>query len=520
MTQPNIIFFMVDQLAAKWLEAAMDGICDLLNIQRLKSQGASFTNAITSNPVCCAARSTLATGLTARGHGVIENGYQLDPALPTFMRTLQADGWRTGAFGKVHLKPHFAGLRPDYRPYGFDVTHITEDARGGEWLDWIASEHPKHYEVVLATIWPTEIPDYAAYDTGRPGQGVTNLRKRIKAISRKFDWLMPGFPDSPAGAYPLPFPAEVSQTEWITMQALEFLRQTPADQPLYVHISYVQPHRPFCTPADYIRRVDPAILPAPVPAEWVEDPNAPGYFRHKTPAQPNWQLIRRYYFADLMHLNYQLGLVMETLEQQQRDCNTYLFFLADHGELLGDHCFTGKEEHHYHACIRVPLIIAGAGIQQGTIYHQPVQLEDICPTALDMTNHRFPAMPKMGPYLKVEADQIPRLPGRSLLPLCQENTTVTGWRQAAYGGSYNAIWSIDPGDWAQTIRTDRYRYTIYPGQGGQLFDLQNDPDEQHNLVAEADCADIRQQPQYQLMELLIGQDYPKTRRSLFALGAH
>ena len=44
MTQPNIIFFMVDQLAAKWLEAAMDGICDLLNIQRLKSQGANFTN--------------------------------------------------------------------------------------------------------------------------------------------------------------------------------------------------------------------------------------------------------------------------------------------------------------------------------------------------------------------------------------------------------------------------------------------------------------------------------------------
>ena len=58
MTQPNIIFFMVDQLAAKWLEAAMDGIRDLPNIRRLKLQGASFTNVITSNPVCCAARST------------------------------------------------------------------------------------------------------------------------------------------------------------------------------------------------------------------------------------------------------------------------------------------------------------------------------------------------------------------------------------------------------------------------------------------------------------------------------
>ena len=78
---------------------------------------------------------------------------------------------------------------------------------------------------------------------------------------------MPEFPDNTAGDYPLLFLAEVSQTEWITMQALEFLRQTPADQPLYAHISYAQPHRPFCAPADYIRRVDPAILPALVSVE-------------------------------------------------------------------------------------------------------------------------------------------------------------------------------------------------------------------------------------------------------------
>ena len=60
-------------------------------------------------------RATLATGLTTRGHGVLENGYRLDPALPTFMQALQREGWRTGALGKVHLYPHFAGLRPDYQ---------------------------------------------------------------------------------------------------------------------------------------------------------------------------------------------------------------------------------------------------------------------------------------------------------------------------------------------------------------------------------------------------------------------
>ena len=109
--------------------------------------------------------------------------------------------------------------------------------------------------------------------------------------------------------------------------------------------------------------------------------------------------------------------------------------------------------------------------------------------------------------------------GKSLLSLCQ-GKRPNNWRTAAYSGSYNAIWSINPGDWAQTIRTHQYRYTIYPQQGGQLFDLQKDPDEQRNLAADTNYPEIRQELQYQLMELIILQDYPKTRRELFALGVH
>jgi arylsulfatase A-like enzyme len=141
----NIILFMLDQLSAKWLEAARAGACPTPNFDRLAARSTTFTNAFASYPVCCPSRATLATGLTCRQHGVTANGYELDPKLPTFMRLLQQNGWRTGCFGKLHLHPHFAGLHPDYTPYGFDVTHITEDPRGGEWLDWIQTEHPKHH---------------------------------------------------------------------------------------------------------------------------------------------------------------------------------------------------------------------------------------------------------------------------------------------------------------------------------------------------------------------------------------
>jgi arylsulfatase A-like enzyme len=53
------------------------------------------------------------------------------------MRLLQQEGWRTGGFGKLHLKPHFEKFDQDYTVYGFDVVHNAEDDRSGAWLDWV-----------------------------------------------------------------------------------------------------------------------------------------------------------------------------------------------------------------------------------------------------------------------------------------------------------------------------------------------------------------------------------------------
>jgi choline-sulfatase len=106
-----------------------------------------------------------------------------------------------------------------------------------------------------------------------------------------------------------------------------------------------------------------------------------------------------------------------------------------------------------------------------------------------------------------------------VLPLCR-GESIDGWRDAAYCESYNRIDSAHPGQWARTVRTDRFRYTFYPEDGDQLFDLEKDPDEQHNLVADPEYASIREELRDKLMTLIVMQDYPKTRRNLFALGVH
>ena len=80
---------------------------------------------------------------------------------------------------------------------------------------------------------------------------------------------------------------------------------------------------------------------------------------------------------------------------------------------------------------------------------------------------------------------------------------------------------VAEGDWARTIRTRDFRYTFYAdGNGEQMFSLQDDTDEQHNIVADPAYSGTRQELRDRLMELMVMQDYPKTRRELFALGVH
>jgi len=212
----------------------------------------------------------------------------------------------------------------------------------------------------------------------------------------------------------------------------------------------------------------------------------------------------------MVHLDKQLGIITDTLKEVRRLDDTYIIFLADHGELLGDHGFYGKEERHYDACIRPPLIISGPGLNKGIISDEFIQHEDICPTVLEMAELTPVALPKMGPYLEIENKDIKILPGESILNICRSETAKS-FRKQAYIESYNPIWSIKYSDWARTVIARGYRYTYYPDNNGdQLFDIKNDPDEQINLTGHLEYQDIKRELKDRLMECIIRQDYPKT----------
>ena len=289
----------------------------------------------------------------------------------------------------------------------------------------------------------------------------------------------------------MPFPEELSQTSWISGHALNFLAEADRDRPIFAHVNYVQPHAPSCPPAEYVDRIDRSAIPRPVLPEWQDDPLAPHCFAqnglHIDPVA--WRDRRHLYLADVAHLDHQLGLLLDALEASGQWNETVLFFLSDHGDLLYDHGFFGKGERHYDACIRIPLIVAGAGIRQGHECAALVQHEDIVPTVLELAGLPQPQVPVGGPHSFDVAD--PSLPGRSLVPWCR-GEELMGWRDAVYVESYNNIDSRTPMNWARTVRTEEWRYTLYPGEAGeQLFHICEDIDETRNLAGETGHAETR-----------------------------
>ena len=62
---------------------------------------------------------------------------------------------------------------------------------------------------------------------------------------------------------------------------------------------------------------------------------------------------------------------------------------------------------------------------------------------------------------------------------------------------------------AKMVRTDRYKYCYYVGNGAELYDLKNDPDEMHNLADDPDYADVVREMKGRILDWMITCDEPE-----------
>jgi arylsulfatase A-like enzyme len=267
-------------------------------------------------------------------------------------------------------------------------------------------------------------------------------------------------------------------------EAVEFLEGCSTASPFLLQISTKAPHvqdedrqRPFPPdPKDESLFLDVTVPKPPTATE--ADFRALPEFLQTSEARARWQtrfsteeLYQRNvkdYYRLIVGLDELVGTVLRTLEQKHLASNTVILFTSDNGFYLGDRGLAGKWFMHEES-IRVPLVIGDLRRPPPpSALHRPelVLNIDLAPTILDLAHVAAP----------------PEMQGKSLAPLIEGREVP--WRDRFF---YEYRFWHPKIPLSEGVRTTRWKYVRYISVqpvAEELFDLEHDPLERHNLAAD------------------------------------
>ena len=425
MTQPNLLIFMVDQMAGTLLDDDMIDHLHIPNLRKLIERGVKFDNAYSSSPLCTPARGSFMTGMLPSRNGIYDNAAEFKSTLPTFAHYLRKLGYQTALSGKMH----FVG--PD-QLHGFEERLTTD-------------------------IYPADF-------------GWTpNWEKPLERI----DWWYHNLSSvTEAGI------AEISnQLEFdddVTYQAkLQLYRygRRKDDRPFALCVSFTHPHDPYVARKEYWDLYDPDKIPMPKIASMDyadQDPHSQRLYdavdyKNFDITDDNVRDARRAYFANISYLDACMGEILEVLEKCDFSENTQILICADHGDMLGERGLWYKMS-FFESSVRVPMILSAPSQYEPSRKITPVTTHDILPTLLELAGSD-------------PNDLACKIDGESMLGLAKGNEAP---ERSVYS-EYCAEGSVAP---MIMIRKGCYKFNYCPADPTQLFDLDADPLELNNLATD------------------------------------
>ena len=259
-------------------------------------------------------------------------------------------------------------------------------------------------------------------------------------------------------------PGSSSYTDYdlaITAAATDWIAaRRNAERPWAAFVSLVSPHFPLRAPPEFYNLYADAdfdLEPQQLP-DHPEIRNLARFFdyeRHFTAETRHAAMAG--YFGLTSFLDDCVGEILATLEESGQAEDTVILYLSDHGELLGDKGMWTKQV-MYEASAGIPMILAGPGVPDGIVRNTAASIVDVAATALDV-------------MLDTLDDSAP---GLSLRQLAQDPDDADRTVLCEYhdGGSTTGAFMVRWGDW---------KYVCYPGMPPQLFNLAEDPSEDHDL---------------------------------------
>lgn len=444
--RPNIVFILVDDL--RWDELGCTGhpFASTPHSDRLAREGALFTNAFATTPLCSPSRASFLTGQYPHTHGITDNTNRsaLSHRLITWPRLLQESGYDTAFLGKWHMgnddspRPgfnywaSFRGQGECIDP-GLNINGREIKARG--YITDILTDHAVEF-----LQWRREKPFclYLAHKAIHPN--VTQRDDGSVVVS--------------------------------ALTAPELF--IPAERHRNLYAGQILPRRPsFGQPP----RGKPAL-------ERPLDGLPPLGPRTATPDEAILNRMRM-----MKAVDEGLGRILEVLETTGQLDDTAVVLTSDHGYFYGEHGLDAERRLAYEEAIRIPLLMRyPRRIRPHTRVDQFALSVDMAPTMLALAGARAPTS----------------VQGQSLLPLL-ENRRI-GWRDVFLIEYFSdTVFPRIRQMGYQAVRSRRWKYIHYTELNGmdELYNLDRDPSEMNNVVGDRSARDLLRAAQASLRRTLL-----------------
>ena len=466
-SRPNILIIVSDDHAYQSIGAYGASYGATPHIDQLAREGATYTNAFVTNSLCGPSRACLLTSKYSNINGFKDNSSRFDPAQPTFASYLTGAGYQTAWIGKWHLQSlprNFSyfkilpGQGQYYNPVFIDennqksriegyCTNVITDLS----LDWLKNrDTSKPFCLVVGEkathrTWMPDTADLGAFD-----------HVKFPLPDDFYD----SFPNRYAGkvnnmniAHTMRLGYDLKMKPDTGFGKSGYTRFTPSQQK-YFDQYYDSIYQDFKS-------------------------------RHlvgKALTQWKFQRYLRDYYATVLSLDRNVGRIVDYIDKNGLGKNTIVIYTSDQGMYLGEHGWFDKR-FIYEQSMKTPLVIRYPElIRPGTRDSTMVMLLDMAPTFLQLAG------------LKVPGD----MQGKSLIPVFKGNNKnfrkEVFYHYYEYPNEHNVLPHFG-------IRTERYVLVRFykplqlnhvkkrrqlterypPRDYWELYDLQNDPEELHNI---------------------------------------
>jgi arylsulfatase A-like enzyme len=431
--KPNIVFIYTDDQRFDTIAALGNPQISTPNLDRLAARGAAFSHAHimggSHGAVCMPSRAMAHTGRSL--YHIEREGQAIAADQVMLGEHLQRCGYHTWGCGKWH--------------------------NGQEAFNRSFADGDVIFFGGMADHW--NVPTFRYDPTGAYAARTPRCVDAFK--TNELQWL-PGDLHRPG----------VHSSERLADAAVNFLQNYDGDQPFYMYIATLAPHDPRTMPQHFLDLYDPADIELPenfMAAHPFDNGDLHGRDEKLAAFPRSADEVRRHiaeYYAMITHLDDELGRVFDALEQTGRLDNTLIAFAGDNGLAIGQHGLMGKQNLYDHS-VRVPLMFAGPGVPRGQQCDNLCYVIDIYPTLCDLAGLDTPASVDGRSLARVLRGEIDTT--RDVLHLAYQR-----FIRAATDGRHKLI-----------------SYHVHDQRRTQLFDLQADPRETHNLADDPTVADVR-----------------------------